>query len=398
MREAGQITSAEAASAKAGPAALARPEIRADSGYFADWVVAETRLYAGPEQQRLEVGTTLDRNLQNAAELALQGILEQWGRELGAGQAALVAMTRQGEVRAMMGGRSYADTQFNRATQAERQPGSAFKLFVYLAALEAGLVPSDTVSGAAVEVAGWRPANFNDSYPESLSLTDSFAASVNTAAVRLSEEVGRDEVIAMAERLGITSGLRSHPSIALGTSEVSLLELTAAYATVANGGRLVWPQGIETVSGGDGQMLYESRTVDEPVLEPAVVRAMTAMLETTMSRGTGQQGSLRRFVAGKTGTSADHRDAWFVGFTEDIVVGVWVGNDDGVPMRRVTGGGLPARIFRDFIVRAYGERPFLPEPAPGKPSSGEYPIAAVKEVIGDAFESLLDSLGGLVGD
>ena len=398
MREAGQITSAEAASAKAGPAALARPEIRADSGYFADWVVAETRLYAGPEQQRLEVGTTLDRNLQNAAELALQSILEQWGRELGAGQAALVAMTRQGEVRAMMGGRSYADTQFNRATQAERQPGSAFKLFVYLAALEAGLVPSDTVSGAAVEVAGWRPANFNDSYPESLSLTDSFAASVNTAAVRLSEEVGRDEVIAMAERLGITSGLRSHPSIALGTSEVSLLELTAAYATVANGGRLVWPQGIETVSGGDGQMLYESRTVDEPVLEPAVVRAMTAMLETTMSRGTGQQGSLRRFVAGKTGTSADHRDAWFVGFTEDIVVGVWVGNDDGVPMRRVTGGGLPARIFRDFIVRAYGERPFLPEPAPGKPSSGEYPIAAVKEVIGDAFESLLDSLGGLVGD
>jgi penicillin-binding protein 1A len=398
MREAGQITSAEAASAKAGPAALARPEIRADSGYFADWVVAETRLYARPEQQRLEVGTTLDRNLQNAAELALQGALEQWGKELGAGQAALVAMTRQGEVRAMMGGRSYADTQFNRATQAERQPGSAFKLFVYLAALEAGFVPSDTVSGAPVEVAGWRPANFNDSYPQSLSLTDSFAASVNTAAVRLSEEVGRDDVIAMAERLGITSGLRSHPSIALGTSEVSLLELTAAYATVANGGRLVWPQGIAAVSGDDGQMLYESRTVDEPVLEPAVVRAMTAMLETTMSRGTGQQGSLRRFVAGKTGTSADHRDAWFVGFTEDIVVGVWVGNDDGAPMRRVTGGGLPARIFRDFIVRAYGERPFLPEPAPNKPSSGEYPIAAVKEVIGDAFEGLLDSLGGLVGD
>jgi penicillin-binding protein 1A len=398
MEDAGQATSAEVAAAMAAPAALARPEIRADSGYFADWVVAETRLYAGPEQQRLEVATTLDQNLQNAAEQALRGAMEQWGAQLGASQAALVAMTPDGEVRAMLGGRSYAETQFNRATQAERQPGSAFKLFVYLTALEAGFLPSDTISGAPIEVGNWRPANFNDRYPSRLTLTDSFADSVNTAAVRLSEEIGREDVIAMAEGLGITSPLRSHPSIALGTSEVSLLELTAAYATVANGGRLVWPQGIETVRGGKCETLYQSRSVDEPVLEPATVRAMTAMLETTMSRGTGQQGSLRRFVAGKTGTSADHRDALFVGFTEDIVVGVWVGNDDGTPMRRVTGGGLPARIFRDFIVRAYGERPFLPDPAPSKPAPGEYPLAVVKEVIGDAFESLLDSLAGLVGD
>jgi penicillin-binding protein 1A len=174
-----------------------------------------------------------------------------------------------------------------------------------------------------------------------------------------------------------------------------VLELTAAYATVANGGRLVWPQGIQLVQGADDEVLYRSRTVDEPALEPAVVRAMTAMLETTMSRGTGQQAALRRFVAGKTGTSADHRDAWFVGFTDDIVVGVWVGNDDGTPMREVTGGGLPARIFRDFIIRAYGERPFLPQPAPSKPGRGEYPIAAVKEVIGDAIDGLIDSIGGL---
>jgi penicillin-binding protein 1A len=287
----------------------------------------------------------------------------------------------------MLGGRAYASSQFNRATQAERQPGSAFKLFVYLAALEAGLRPEDLVSAAPIQVGGWAPRNLEDAYPQSISMLDAFAGSVNTAAVRLGEQVGRQRVIRLAERLGITSPLRDEPSIALGSSEVRLLELTAAYATVANGGYLVWPEGIETIAGGDGEGLYRRRPVDEPVLEPAVVRAMTAMLETTLDRGTGRQAALRRFAAGKTGTSSEYRDAWFVGFTDALVVGVWVGNDDGRPMARVTGGGLPAQIFREFILRAQGDLPFRPEPAPPKPRKAPA-IDALADLVGDMMRSL----------
>jgi len=402
MVEAGFITAEEARRARAAPASLAAPRTRADTGWFADWVAAETRLYATPAHSRLTAATTLDPAVQAAAARALRGALAAQGEARGASQAALVAMTPDGRVRAMLGGRSYAASPFNRATQAERQPGSAFKLFVYLAALEAGLRPSDPVSAAPLEIDGWRPRNFDDRYPATLTLSDAFADSVNTAAVRLAERVGREQVIEIAERLGITSELRSHPSLSLGTSEVILLELTAAYATVASGGRLVWPVGLDAVRTPAGDALYHRRAVDTPVLEPAVVRAMTAMLATTMSRGTGASANLRRFVAGKTGTSAEHRDAWFVGFTDEIVVGVWVGNDDGRPMDGVTGGGLPARIFRDFILDAYGDAPFLPPPAPEKPPRGPFPVAAIKDLLGRAVGGAADgvarALRGLFGD
>ncbi|HZA66772.1 MAG TPA: PBP1A family penicillin-binding protein [Geminicoccaceae bacterium] len=391
MAEIGLITAADAEAARAAPAGLAAPRTRAGTGYFADWIFAESRLYADAEQPRLVVRTTLDRDLQRAAEDAVQAAFaEAPGRATGAEQAALVAMSPDGRVRAMLGGRAYASSQFNRATQAERQPGSAFKLFVYLAALEAGLRPEDLISAAPIQVNGWAPRNFDDRYPTSISLLDSFVLSVNTAAVRLGEQVGRERVIRLAERLGITSPLRDEPSIALGSSEVRLLELTAAYASVANGGYLVWPEGIETIAGGDGEALYQRRPVDEPVLEPGVVRAMTAMLETTLDRGTGRQAALRRFAAGKTGTSSEHRDAWFVGFTDALVVGVWVGNDDGRPMARVSGGGLPARIFREFILRAQGDLPFRPEPAPPKPRE-----APVVDAIGDFLGDVMRSLKGL---
>ena len=343
------------------PPTLAAPKMRADSGYLADWVAAESRLYADPGEGRLEVRTTFDPKLQQAAEAAVAAVFARTGAKVG--QAALVAMTPDGEVRAMLGGRAYAESQFNRATQAERQPGSAFKLFVYLAALEAGLRPEDQISAAPLEVDGWRPRNDDDAYPPALTLTDAFANSVNTAAVRLTEQVGHKAVIKMAGRLGITSTLRDDPSLALGSSEVRLLELTGAYASIANGGRLVWPEAILSVAGADGRLLYQRRVVDEPVLEPAVVRAMRAMLEVTVLRGTGRQAALRRFVAGKTGTSSDNRDAWFIGFTDDLVAGVWVGNDDGQPMAGVSGGSLPAQIFREFILRAEGDEPFLPAAA-----------------------------------
>jgi penicillin-binding protein 1A len=388
MVEIGLLSAAEAAAAKAAPANLAAPRTRAGSGYFADWVFAESRLYADPEAARLVVSTTLDQDLQRAAQDAVQAALAaSGGADAGLLQVGLVAMAPDGRVRAMLGGKAYSNSQFNRATQAERQPGSAFKLFVYLAALEAGLRPEDRISAAPIEVDGWAPRNLDGSYPTSITLLDSFAGSVNTAAVRLGEQVGRQRVIRLAERLGITSPLRDEPSLSLGSSEVRLLELTAAYATVANGGYLVWPEGIESIAGADGETVYRRRPLDEPVLAPAVVRAMTAMLETTLDRGTGRQASLRRFAAGKTGTSSEYRDAWFVGFTDALVVGVWVGNDDGTPMPRVTGGGLPARIFREFILRAQGDLPFRPEPAPPKPREAPV-IDTIEDFVGDIMRSL----------
>ena len=294
-------------------------------------------------------------------------------------------MTPDGRVRAMLGGRSYADSQFNRASQAERQPGSAFKLLVFLAALEQGLDPTDPISAAPIELDGWAPRNFDDVYPSQLSLIDAFAGSVNTAAVRLQEQIGRKRVIALAERLGITSELRDDPSLALGSSEVRLIELTAAYATIANGGRLVWPEGVETITGAGGDVLYARRPIDEPVVEPAAVRAMRAMLEAAVRRGTGRAAAMNRAVAGKTGTSSENRDALFVGFTDDLVVGIWVGHDDGRPMQGVSGGTLPARLFRDFVLRVEGDVPFRPLPPPPNPRDG-LPLG---EAIGDLVDRVL---------
>jgi penicillin-binding protein 1A len=391
----GALSAGAAAQAKASPARLALPSGHA-AGYFADWVVAEGRLHADAVQTNLVIRTTLDQTLQRAAETAVGDILAQHGGRRRASQAALVAMTFDGKIRAMQGGRAYAQSQFNRVTQAARQPGSAFKLFVYLAALEAGVMPEDLVSAEPIEVDGWSPRNFDDAYPRQIAVADAFAKSVNTASVRLAEYVGRDKVIAMAERLGITSDLRDDPSLALGSSEVALLELTTAYAEVANGGRLVWPEGVEQLTGGD-ELLYRRRPVKGRVLEPAAVRAMTAMLASAVSRGTGRQAALRRFVAGKTGTSSDNRDAWFIGFTDELVIGVWVGNDDGRPMRAVTGGGLPALIFREFVLRAQGDAPFRPPPAPVKPVPGDIPVAAVRDAIGNLIDGLGSSLKSLFG-
>jgi penicillin-binding protein 1A len=200
-------------------------------------------------------------------------------------------------------------------------------------------------------------------------------------------------VIRIAERLGITSELRDDPSLALGSSEVRLLELTGAYASIANGGRLVWPEAIEGIQGSGDKVLYRRRAVDEPVLEPSTVRAITAMLEMALRRGTGRQAALRRFVAGKTGTSSENRDALFIGFTDELVVGVWVGNDDGRPMPGIHGGSLPAQIFRDFILRAQGDEPFRPAPPPRKPHQ-----APLVDALGDLVDDVVDSIRGWFGN
>jgi penicillin-binding protein 1A len=371
MVNTGAASAAEAALAREHPAGLAAAAGEGELGYFRDWIGAESRLYAAPGQARLLVQTTLDRELQSLAEETVRDIFARYGGEFGVEQAALVAMTPDGLVRAMLGGRDYRQSQFNRATQAERQPGSAFKLFLYLAALEAGRQPDDRIAASAIRIGRWQPRNADDRYPERVPMSEAFTHSINTAAVRLAEEVGYDQVVRMARRLGLSSTLHNHPSLALGSAEVNLLELTAAYATIANGGWFVWPEGLSSVATADGDELYLRPAIAEQVLDEATVDAMMGMLRATLTRGTGWRAQLAGGnVAGKTGTSSNHRDAWFVGFTPALVVGIWVGNDDGRPMAMVSGGGMPAMIFRDFVERAsahltvVADRPAPPEEAP----------------------------------
>jgi penicillin-binding protein 1A len=363
----GDLTTAQAAAAGRRPAALAwRRRAGRGARYFADWALEQVRRYLGHAERDLVVVTTLDRRLQRAAEAAVEAALAGDGAKLGVTQGALVALTPRGAVRAMVGGRSYAQSQFNRVTQARRQPGSAFKMMVYLAALEAGMAPDDVLQDEPVRVGEWRPRNYSGRHEGAVSLRQALARSINSVAVKVSERAGRQRVIAAARRLGITAPLEPHPSLALGAAEVSLLELAAAYAALANGGQGLWPHGITEIRDRGGAVLYR-RQGSGPgrVIAPRQVAALNDMLGAVLSEGTGKAARLERPAAGKTGTSQDFRDAWFVGYTADLVAGVWLGNDDGAPMKRVSGGGLPARLWRAFMGEAHAGLPARPlGPAP----------------------------------
>ena len=369
MVEAGVLDARRAALAKAEKVSLAAQPVRRHGRHFADWVRDQLPDYVGAlRSANIVVGTTLDVELQAAAETVLAETMAAAAtQKLGVGQAALIAMTGDGAVRAMVGGSDYRSSTYNRAVTAMRQPGSAFKLFVYLAALEDGMSATDRVVDEPVEINGWKPRNYLRRFGGEMSLRQAFAMSVNTVAVKVSERVGRTRVIETAQRLGITSKLSPHPSIALGAAEVTLIELTAAYAAVANGGIGVWPYAIGEVRGGGSEPLLYRRQGTGPgrVLAATTSRQMTELLRAVVTTGTGRAAQLGVSAAGKTGTSQDHRDAWFVGFAGDLVVGVWVGNDDAKPMRGVTGGSLPARIWRQFMGAA---RP-TPPPAPPQPAA-----------------------------
>jgi penicillin-binding protein 1A len=274
----------------------------------------------------------------------------------------------------MVGGRDYGISQFNRATQSLRPPGSSFKLFVYLAAMEAGMSPDDVMTDAPISIAGYRPDNYDSKFYGRVTLREAFARSLNSVALQLSERVGRRRVIEAARRLGVTADLTAGPSIALGASGVSLLEMTGAYAALANRGNGVWPYGIEQILDADGNVLYK-RSGGGPghVIGGHAAAEMIDMMQSVILSGTGKAAALDRPAAGKTGTSQDYRDAWFIGFTADLVTGVWVGNDDNSPMNKVTGGSLPTRIWHDFMTAATG-KPVLPLPTPG---GGEVPVAAL---------------------
>ena len=254
----------------------------------------------------------------------------------------------------MIGGRDYGDSQFNRVTQAKRQPGSAFKLFVYLAGIEGGFSPEDLMVDSKININGWSPKNYKDNYIGEVSVQDAFSKSINTVAVKISENIGRDKVIQMARNMGINSPILNTPSLALGTSEVNLLELTAAYDVLANNGNGVFVHGIRSIENTDGKNLF-TRQIQGPgkILDSSTVRTMTKMMEETIKTGTGKKAKINRPAAGKTGTSQSLRDAWFVGFTSNIVVGVWFGNDDDSPMEKITGGTAPALLWSEFMKKAH---------------------------------------------
>ncbi len=369
MVAAGYLGPAQARAAKRRPAGLVSPPRRGRGArYFADWVLEQVPRYLGHTRRDLVVVTTLDKRLQGAAESALGDALSKHGARLDVSQAALVALAPDGAVRAMVGGRSYAESQFNRATQARRQPGSAFKLFVYLAGLEAGLTPDHVMRDEPVRIGDWQPRNYAGTYSGEVTLRQALAGSINTVAVKVAERAGRGRVIKAARRLGLTAKLEPHPSLALGAAEVTLMELTTAYAPLANGGMGVWAHAITEIRDGLGEVLYRRRGSGlGRVIAARELAQLNDMLGAAIEEGTAKAARLGRPAAGKTGTSQDFRDAWFIGYTADFVAGVWVGNDDAAPMKRVTGGGLPALVWRDFMTAAHAglpPRPIGPPPPP----------------------------------
>jgi len=369
MVEAGYVGHDEAAAAtRRGAALTAVPTLRPGNRYFADWVSEQVRDFAGTADRDLVVRTTLDTRLQIEAETAIGDVIARDGAKAGLGQGALVAMTPDGAVRAMVGGRDYNESQFNRATQAERQPGSAFKPFVYLAGLEAGLSPEDHFVDAPIRIGNWQPHNYLNRYQGDMSMAEGLAQSINTIAVQVAQRAGVRNVVAVANRLGITSELTPDPSIALGTDEVNLVELVSAYAPFANGGMGVLAYGITEIRDSDGKVVYR-RAGSGPgrVVSPELVGEMNEMLSAVISHGTGKTAALPRPVAGKTGTTQEYRDAWFIGYTADLVAGVWLGNDDNAPMNKVTGGTLPARTWQRFMLAAtkgVAVKPLPSAPAP----------------------------------
>ena len=374
MVESGALTQAEAARVSAAVLKVSKEKELPNGTYFADWVLPEARDRAGGVATEQTVKTTLESNLQAAAERAVRGA------GLRKTQVALVAMRPDGRVVAMVGGKSYRDSPFNRATQARRQPGSTFKLFVYLAALRSGMTPDSIVDDSPVTIGDWSPTNSDGRYAGRITLRQAFAKSSNVVAARLTNEIGVGKVIRAARDLGISTPIASEASIALGTSNVSLLELTAAYAAIANGAYPVRPRGLDDAESADDWLA--ARLGSATRIPGGQLDDMRSLLETVVTSGTGRSAALSIPAFGKTGTTQDARDAWFIGYAGDLVAAVWIGNDDNSPIPGLSGGGIPARVWRDFMVRALGVS--LPPPPP------------VEDVIDN--EVTLDDVLNSVGD
>jgi penicillin-binding protein 1A len=371
MAAQGLISEASAKSAKPNTQEARRRARPGSGNYVADWIMDILDDHVGAIEQDIVVSTTIDPKLQIQAENAVAIAFEPKRLKLNAGEVAMVIMSPEGAMRAMVGGRDYAQSQFNRAVAAKRQPGSSFKPFVYLTALERGLTPETLREDAPVNIRGWRPENYTREYFGQVTLTQALAMSLNTVVVRLNQEVGPKNVVRTAQRLGINSALKANESLALGTSEVAPIELASAYAAFANGGMGVVPHAILEVRTSDGKVIYrrQPQTLGQ-VADPATIGQLNRMMRETLVSGTAKKADIQGVIAaGKTGTTQEHRDAWFVGYTTKLVTAVWVGNDDGEPMKKVSGSGLPAEIWAEFMKAAHlGTKT---QPLPGLSGGGD---------------------------
>ncbi|MGF1550790.1 MAG: transglycosylase domain-containing protein, partial [Sphingomonadaceae bacterium] len=348
----GTITPAEAARAAPAEVDIADPPRQNSARYFTDWAIPQLEMLIDEAIAPIDVWTTLDMDMQRAADEAINANTPKGA------QGALVALDRDGAVRAMVGGRDYVSSIYNRATQSQRQPGSAFKLFVYLAALEAGYLPSDTVIDEPVTIDGWSPRNSTGRYSGAISLREAFARSVNTIAAKLGAELGFGTVADMGQRFGITTKIDTNPSMVLGTSLVRLIDMTRAFASVAAKGTAVVPYGIRRVTTTDGELLYEHQADGSRTLAaPWVAAQMTDLLQSAVLTGTGRSAQIGRPVAGKTGTTSSNKDGWFLGFSSGLTAGIWMGRDDNKAVPGLQGGRAPARAFHDFMIRAVADRP-----------------------------------------
>ena len=320
--------------------------------YFTDWALPQLDTLIDETSEPIDVWTTLDPRMQTAADRAINANVPRGA------QGALVALDRDGAVRAMVGGRDYVDSIYNRATQAERQPGSAFKLFVYLTALENGMKPTDTVVDEPVTIDGWTPRNSTRTNAGPVSLREAFSRSINTISAKIGEQFGFGTIADMARRFGLGTSISTFPSMVLGTSDVRLIDMTRAFASVSNRGVSVMPYAIRRVVTADGRMLYQHERSEERVLvAPWVAAGMTDLLQSAVLSGTGRAAQIGRPVAGKTGTTSSNKDGWFIGFSSGITTGVWMGRDDARAVGGLQGGTAPARAFHDFMTVAVANRP-----------------------------------------
>jgi len=367
MADAGFITEEQARAAIDNPAAARTDSYMSAKNFVVDWIGEQLPEFVKDYQQSLVVETTIDPALQNSAELAVAKELSAQGAKLKVAQGAMVVMDGSGAVLAMVGGKSYKKSQFNRATKARRQPGSSFKPFVYLAALERGFTPESVEVDEPIRVGSWTPENYRKKYLGPVALETALALSLNTISVKLVLQVGPQAVVAVAHRLGIVSPLKDDASIALGTSEVTPLELTSAFVPFSNGGYPVTAYAVTRIMTRDGRVIYERNGSGFPrAISDNDLFGMNRMMRLVVTDGTGTRAAFPGFdIAGKTGTSQDYRDAWFIGYTSELVAGVWVGNDDNSPTNKVTGGLVPAMIWREVMEPAH--RGLTPRPLPGAP-------------------------------
>ena len=396
MARNGFISDEVAASVNPAQVRIQQPTKQNSVRYFTDWALPQLETLIDQTQDPIDVWTTLDPSMQVAADRAIQANVPNGA------QGALVAIDRDGAVRAMVGGKDYVSSIYNRATQATRQPGSAFKLFVYLTALESGMKPTDTIVDEPVTIGGWTPRNSTRTNLGPVTLREAFSRSINTISAKIGSQLGFGTIADMARRFGISTPISTYPSMVLGTSDVRLIDMAKAFAAVENKGVAVTPYAIRKVVTADGRLLYQHEGGEERVLvAPWVAAEMTDLLQSAVLSGTGRAAQIGRPVAGKTGTTTSNKDGWFIGFSSGLTTGVWMGRDDARTVAGLQGGTAPARAFHDFMSVAVANRPVegfeTQVPMPDWQLTPEEEIYGDTELDPNALQPMVDENGNPIG-